>query len=63
MGMIEVTKEKFYEIASKIPYNTSFILGQDGIIRYEGAKKKYKNTLFAKQDNGKYYVLPSLVIK
>jgi hypothetical protein len=58
--MVEVSKEKFSEITSQIPYKTSFILGQNSV-RYEGKYRKFKNTLFAKQDNGKYYVLSSLV--
>lgn len=58
--MVEVSKEKFQEITSQIPYRTSFVLGQSGV-RYEGLGRKLKNTLFAKQDNGKYYVLESLV--
>jgi hypothetical protein len=58
--MIEVTKEKFSEIVSQIPYKTSFILGQSGV-RYEGKGRKLKNALFAKQEDGKYYVLSSLV--
>jgi hypothetical protein len=58
--MTEVSKEKFVEIISQIPYKTSFILGQSGV-RYEGKGRKFKNAFFAKQDNGKYYVLSSLV--
>lgn len=58
--MVEVSREKFREIISQIPYKTSFILGQSGV-RYEGKGRKFKNALFAKHDNGKYYVISSLV--
>lgn len=58
--MKEVTREKFIEITSQIPYKTSFLLGQSAV-RYEGKGSKFKNTLFAKRDNGKYYILSSLV--
>lgn len=57
--MVEVSKEKFIEITSQIPYQTSFILGQKGV-RYEGKGRKFKNMLFAKQEEGKYYVVQSL---
>lgn len=33
--MKEVTREKFIEITSQIPYKTSFLLGQSAV-RYEG---------------------------
>ena len=59
--MIEVSKEKFIEITSQIPYKTSFLLGEKGVVRYEGKGRKFKNALFAKQDNGKYYVLSNLL--
>lgn len=58
--MKEVSLEKFSEIINQIPYKTSFILGESAT-RYEGKGKRFKDYLFAKQDNGKYYVLESLL--
>ncbi len=52
---VEVSQEKFNEIISKIPYKTSFILGKDGV-RYEGKGRKFKNSLFAMEKNGRYFV-------
>ncbi len=58
--MEEVSLEIFRQITSQIPYKISFVLGSS-VVRYEGTGKKFKNALFAKKDNGKYYVLSSLV--
>lgn len=58
--MVEVSKEKFYEIVSKIPYKTSIILGEPGI-RYEGKGRKFKNRLFAMRADNKYYVISVLL--
>lgn len=59
--MKEVTKEEFNKVISDIPYNTSFLLGVVGI-RYNGSGKKFKNQMFAKSENGKYYVLNTLSV-
>ena len=58
--MTEVTREIFTEIVSKIPYKVSFLLGKNGI-RYEGKGRKFKNALFAMQENERYYVIKILV--
>ena len=58
--MVEVSKEKFGEIISQVPYKTSFVFGES-IVRYEGKGRKFKNALFAEQNKEKYYVLSSLV--
>jgi hypothetical protein len=55
-NLIEVSKELFHEITSKIPYRTSLILGEKAVM-YEGKSRKFKNAIFAKQINGKYYVI------
>ena len=58
--MTEVTREIFTEIVSKIPSKVSFLLGKNGV-RYEGKSRKFKNALFAMQENGRYYVIKILV--
>lgn len=53
--MVEVSEEKFQEVAAQIPYRCSILHGQDGTF-YEGKGRKYKGFYFGKRVDDKYYL-------